>query len=307
MGVNKDGSLDDMQKVVGNLQKKAQLRRNTELADKHLRGELVIWPEDERGIPNELVRCALFSAKNHNEKRKLYGTKMPLVIPIIGKGSVKFMGEELRQDDETVWMQLVHMAKEARSESVEFTPHSFIKAIKWADCGESYTRLLDSIQRLTGCLLVVYSSRFDKGVSTRLLSSFEFSKDLSRYWRVQVFNKKDNQFLLFDKLYSRVNFEMRLALPEGATTWLHSFFASHKEPFDHKIETLAVGAGIKLEAPEDNQLNEKEKISKQKERLREAKKTIRSSLDKLEKIGFLERYEITDNNLVRVRRKLKAS
>jgi hypothetical protein len=305
---NSDKTVKDMQKRVSALQKKALLRKNTDLADRYLKGELVIWPEDERGIPNELVRCALFSAKNHNQKRKLYGTKAPLVIPIIGKGSIRFMGEELRQDDETVWMQLVHLAKESKSEAVEFTPHSFIKAIKWPNKGDSYTRLLDSIRRLGTARIEINSPRFKGGVGIGLIGEYVFHDgegEPKTPWRVEVFSRASNLFIAFDKAYSRVDFETRLSLPEGVTTWLHGFYTSHREPFDHKIETIAIGAGIKLEAPEDDQLTEKEKMSKQKERLREAKKIIIKALNRLKKSGFLKDYEITKTNLIRVERKLE--
>jgi CO/xanthine dehydrogenase FAD-binding subunit len=73
---------------------------------------------------------------------------------------------------------------------------------------------------------------------------------------VQVFNKDDELLFLFDKLYSRLDWETRLTLPEGVSTWLHGFFSSHREPFDHKIETLAIGAGLTLESEEDAQLAE---------------------------------------------------
>lgn len=103
-----------------------------DLADRHAAGQLVLWPESERGIPNELVRCAVFSAKNRKEQREVYRANAPLTVPVIGGGEVIYTGEELRQDNETVWMQLVHMSKESRSPVVHFTPYSFFKSMKGA-------------------------------------------------------------------------------------------------------------------------------------------------------------------------------
>jgi len=221
-------------------------------------------------------------------------------VPVIGGGEVVYIGEELRQDDETVWMQLVHLAKEARSECVSFTPYSFLKAVKWPIKGTSYTRLLTSIRRLATSGLEVYSSRFDKGVSTKLIAKYEYSKGTDNPWKVQVFNKDDELLFLFDKLYSRLDWETRLTLPEGVSTWLHGFFSSHREPFDHKIETLAIGAGLTLESEEDAQLAEAARTAKRKARLREIKRIITKALEALQESGFLKSFEITRSGLVRV-------
>ena len=291
---------EDIQSRIDKARKSARARKREELADRHAQGQLALWPESERGIPNELVRCAVFSAKNRKERREVYRANAPLIVPVIGGGEVVYIGEELRQDDETVWMQLVHMAKEARSECVSFTPYSFLKAVKWPIKGTSYTRLLTSIRRLATSGLEVYSSRFDKGVSTKLIAKYEYSKGADTPWKVQVFNKDDELLFLFDKLYSRLDWETRLTLPEGVSTWLHGFFSSHREPFDHKIETLAVGAGLTLESEEDAQLDEAARTAKRKARLREIKRIITKALEALQESGFLKSFEVTRSGLVRV-------
>ena len=291
---------EDIQSRIDKARKSARARKREELADRHAQGQLALWPESERGIPNELVRCAVFSAKNRKERREVYRANAPLIVPVIGGGEVVYIGEELRQDDETVWMQLVHLAKEARSESVSFTPYSFLKAVKWPIKGTSYTRLLTSIRRLATSGLEVYSSRFDKGVSTKLIAKYEYSKGADTPWKVQVFNKDDELLFLFDKLYSRLDWESRLTLPEGVSTWLHGFFSSHREPFDHKIETLAVGAGLTLESEEDAQLDEAARTAKRKARLREIKRIITKALEALQESGFLKSFEVTRSGLVRV-------
>lgn len=291
---------EDIQSRIDKARKSARARKREELADRHAQGQLALWPESERGIPNELVRCAVFSAKNRKERREVYRANAPLIVPVIGGGEVVYIGEELRQDDETVWMQLVHLAKEARSECVSFTPYSFLKAVQWPIKGTSYTRLLTSIRRLATSGLEVYSSRFDKGVSTKLIAKYEYSKGTDNPWKVQVFNKDDELLFLFDKLYSRLDWETRLTLPEGVSTWLHGFFSSHREPFDHKIETLAIGAGLTLESEEDAQLAEAARTAKRKARLREIKRIITKALEALQESGFLKSFEVTRSGLVRV-------
>lgn len=277
--------------------------KREELARRHAAGQLALWPEAERGVPNELVRCAVFSAKNRNERREVYRANAPLIVPVIGGGEIVYIGEELRQDDETVWMQLVHLAKENRSEEVTFSPYSFLKAINWPIKGASYTRLLTSIRRLKTSGLEVYSGRFDQAVSTALIADYKYAKKEGTPWKVHVFKKDDPLFFLFDKLYSRLDWETRLALPEGVATWLHGFFSSHREPYDHKIETLAIGAGLKIDMPGDQDLTEALRTAKRKERLREARKTIARALETLKATGFLSDFQVTRKGIVIVRRR----
>lgn len=280
----------------------ARVAKHKVLADLHADGQLTLWRNEERGIPNELVRCALFPAKNRKEKREMYKASAPLTVPILGGGQVLYFGEELRQDDETVWMQLVHLSKEARSEWVSFSPHSFIQSIGWAVKKDSYSRLLASIRRLSGGGVEVYSQRFDRGMKTQLIRTYEYSQGEATPWRVKVFDREDGLLFLFDKLYSRVDWATRLSLPDGIATWLHGFFSSHKESYDHKIETLAKGSGLKLHDAEDEFLSAADRLAKTKERMREAKKAIVRGLEALKDSGFLVDFEVSRKNLVKVRR-----
>lgn len=285
-----------------NALKKSREKKNDELAAQFEAGQLVLWPESERGIPNELVRCALFPARNHSVKRELYLAREPLVVPIIGGGKVVYWGEELRQDDETVWMQLVHMSKEGREEWVSFTPHSFIQTVGWAVKKDSYERLHASLRRLSGGGIEVFSQRFNLGQKTQLIRTYQYSQGELTPWRVKVFDREDGLLFLFDKLYSRLDWATRLSLPSGIATWLHSFFASHKEPYDHKVETLAQGAGLKLHDAEDEKLEEPARTAKAKERMREAKKALVRGLQALKDSGFLLDFQVSRKNLVTVRR-----
>lgn len=288
--------------IAAKVSKSTRVAKHKALADLHADGQLTLWRNEERGIPNELVRCALFPVKNRKEKREVYKASAPLTVPILGGGQVLYFGEELRQDDETVWMQLVHLSKEARSEWVSFSPHSFIQSIGWVVKKDSYSRLLASIRRLSGGGLEVYSKRFDRGMKTQLIRTYEYSQGEATPWRVKVFDREDGLLFLFDRLYSRVDWATRLSLPDGIATWLHGFFSSHKESYDHKIETLVLGSGLKLHDPGDESLSAADRLAKTKERMREAKKAIIRGLQALKNSGFLVDFEVTRKNLVKVRR-----
>ena len=244
---------------------------------------LPMWPDDMRCMPNELLRSALFTAKNRKQPREILK-----LAPIytIGTGNITYTGEELRQDDETVWLQLIHLAKEQQAgSSIEFTPYAFCKAIKWSLNGQSYNRLRTLLTRMQATALSVYSKRLSKGVSLSMIPSFEYQdiqtgQSLNR-WRVQIAPQLVEIF--GDVHFSRMEWEQRLKLPVGLATWLHGYLASHKDPFPIKIETIKQGAGLTTE-------DKSHLIS-----------TIEKALESLNNIGFITDWKI-EKDLVTVKR-----
>ena len=292
---------DDVVGATQALADKAREKKIRELGEQYAAGQLTLMPESECGIPNELVCCAVFSAKNRKEPRAMFRATAPLVVPVIGGGEVRYTGEEVRQDDESVWMELVHMAKESHSPTVTFTPANLIRSLQWTDSGKSYARLLTTLRRLRSASLEVYSARLGRGVSTGLIVDYTFSdKGDGKPWSVTVFRPESELLFLFDKLYSRVNREARLALPEGLATWLHGFFSSHREPFAHKLETLAQGAGISLDVADTAGMSETDLLKKRQARAREVKRLIKKALNELQRVGFLAGFQITPGGLVKV-------
>ena len=76
-------------------------------------------PAKFRALPNEVFRSALFDVRNMRTKREYLKDHQ---ICVIGDGSVTYTGEELRQDDEMVWLQLIELAKsQPLGEGVRFT------------------------------------------------------------------------------------------------------------------------------------------------------------------------------------------
>jgi hypothetical protein len=244
---------------------------------------LPFWPDEMRCLPNELLRSALFTAKNRKQPRE---NLKDATIFMIGGGRITYRGEELRQDDETVWLQLIHLAKEQQAGAfVEFTPYAFCKAIHWPLKGQSYTRLKESLQRMVATGLSVYSKRLKKGVTLSMIPAFEW-RDMEKEtnlprWRVQIAPQLVEMF--GDVHFSRMEWEQRLDLPVGLATWLHGYLASHKEPYPIKLETIKKGAGLTTE---------------DKSHLKEL---VESALQALKNVNFLSDWNIEDD-LVSVQR-----
>ncbi len=263
--------------------------------------QLTLWADAVRGAPNEIVRSALFTAKNRKQNRE---NLKRAVVAIIGEGEITYTGEELRQDDETVWLQLIHLAREnGLATPFQFTPYSFCKALNWPLTGQSYDRLDRCMTRLQATSLKITSPRLGNEISLSMLPGFQAKRRKDGDGGLWTVRMHDELVFLFSEFqYTRLEWQRRLALPEGLATWLHAYYASHREPFPVKIETLAVGAGLMSDIPENTQLDDATRTAKHKERLRDIKKLILKALEALKESGFLIDFDVTRKGLVIVRR-----
>lgn len=236
--------------------------------------QLPLWAAALRCLPNEVVRSALFTARNRRQPRIHY--KKSTEIVVIGEGRITYKGEELRQDDETVWLQLIHLAKEyPLGQPVEFTPYAFCKAIGWPICKGSYERLRACLDRMQATALAVYSKRLKEGVSLSMIPVFAWqdeAKQTLKKYRVQVAPQLVELF--GDLHYTQLEWAQRLALPDGIATWLHGYYASHREPFPIKLDTIKKGAGMSTENAS------------------RVRQLIEQALAALVSVGFLSSWEI---------------
>ncbi len=245
--------------------------------------QLPLWPEVMRSLPNEILRSALFNARNRKNPRAMMRSEP---VAVIGDGRISYRGEELRQDDETVWLQLVHLARQhVAGQLVEFTAYSFCKDIEWSINSKSYDRLRECLRRMQATGLDVYSKRLERGVSLSMIPFFEYEDSETRKalprWRVRI--APELVELFGDNYFTRIEWAQRLQLPDGLATWLHGYLATHKVPHPIKIETIARGAG----------LTESDKP--------ELRRLVKRALTNLVTCGFLVEFKIQDD-LVTVKR-----
>lgn len=242
--------------------------------------ELPLWSDEKRGIPNEMVRSALFNVRNRRQRRE-YFEDTPIIV--VGEGQITYRGQELRQDDEDVWLHVMHLARlQSLGKWVEFTPYSMLKALGWPLKGQSYERLRNCLGRMQATALSVYSKRLKEGISVSLVRKFEWKdKDGIQLGRWRVWIEPEMKVLFGDVYYTRLEWEQRKQLGPIAR-WLHGIYTSHAKPFPMKVETIWQGSGSST-------------------RLRKHfKEKLVRALDELKKIGFLEEWQIDSNDLVHI-------
>jgi len=240
------------------------------------------WPDGQRAMPNEILRSALFNCRNRNLPRVFM---KEAEIAVIGDGEVIYRGEELRQDDELVWMHLMHLIKKLPlGECVDFTPYSFIKALGWPIKGQNYERLRICLSRMQATALRIQSRRLQCFISISLIQKFlsknDQNENLSRW---QVWVGKEMQLLFDEEFLTRMAWETRRALPDGITSKLFGYWASHRKPYPVKIETLLRLCGSTMA-------------------VKHFKVELKKALDHLKRIGFLEKWEFKKDLVVVTRR-----
>jgi hypothetical protein len=240
--------------------------------------QLELWSEKVRGIPNSFARCALFTAAGKKEPRSTFNQD---VIFSVQGFELTYTGEELRQDDQDVFLQLVHMTRGIPlGHKLEVTGYEILKALGWGRGGRDYERLRDSIERLSDTKIVLQSSnvRFKGGLLPSMTRVGDSVASRFRLWL-----DPDVIALFGENEYSLVDWKDRLTLGSLAK-WLHSFYFTHKEPLAYTVEKIHKLCGSKAK------------------NLRLFKAKLKLALEELVQIGFLETYQIM-GSLVSVRRR----
>lgn len=249
------------------------------------RGEqLPLWPEDVRCAPNELLRSALFNARNRNQPRRYLRQE---TLAVIGGGRIIYTGEELRQDDATVWLQLLQMAGDTPlGTAVEFTPYSFCMSVGWTPSGETYAHLRKCLTRLQATALAFYAERTRHTISLSMIPVFCWQDDASGkpLPRYQVKLAPELAVLFHGRHFTYLLWEQRRQLSEGLATWLHGYLASHKQPRSLAIKEIQRGADLTFNRPDN---------------LRAA---VVRALNDLQNAGFLVSWQINGDHIAVIRR-----
>ena len=198
--------------------------------------QLPLWPNFIRALPNALARSALFNISNKAGKRNYY--QQELIASVSGV-TISYTGQELRQRDEDVFLQLLHLARnKPLGEWVDFTAYSLVKALGWSVNSRSYNDLRDILNRLSATSIIVMFNDGKDGYSGSLVRKFIWCTDSGEKlvkWR--VYFEPEIIALFAPTGYTHIYWELRLSLPPLAK-WLHSFYSTHEIPFDYKLQTL---------------------------------------------------------------------
>lgn len=264
----------------------AELQRQARVASIVLTEVLPLWSEEIRAVPNPFLRSGLFSVSHDTDANREFRDNEKIVS--LSNYNIRVTGKALSQDDLSVWMSLLSMARSGPiSDVVRFTGYRLLKDLGWRMHSENYVRVKESIRRLKNNGLEISSTDETKAYSGSLLRNYAFQTDEhDTSWWVQFEPEmakllvSDNTTLLEWEVRKDIGSRSRLAL------WLHAFYASHRDPIPFRIEKIMELCGAKTK------------------HLPTFKRDLINACEKLkaEKIEFLASYEITSEDFLVVRK-----
>jgi TrfA protein len=240
--------------------------------------QLPLWPEPKRGTPNSFIRSALFAAIQSKDRVFLKEATLASQKGI----AVKFTGEQLNQEDLTVWETLAHLARQhPLGQTCEFTAHGLLKSLGLHTGLSQHKQLHSTIIRLTACAVeIAHEGRTYFGP----LVKSGVKDDLTSHYRIEL--NRELIRLFGDNQWTALDWQQRQMLRrKHLAQALHAFYSSHREPFPVKVDTLRGYVGSK------NQQKAGFKVK------------LRTALEELVQIGFLKNYRL-DGDLVVVDRAL---
>ena len=238
--------------------------------------QLPLWPEPKRGTPNSFIRSALFAAIQSKDRVFLKEATLASQKGI----TVKFTGEQLNQEDLSVWETFAHLARQhPLGHLSEFTAHGLLKSLGMHTGLSQHKQLHSTIIRLTACAVEI--THEGKTYFGPLVKS-GLKDELTSHYRIEL--NRELIRLFGENQWTALDWQQRQGLRgKHLAQALHAFYSSHRQPFPIKLDTLRSYVGSK---------NFQKAGFKVK---------LRAALDELVKIGFLSGYAI-DGDIVSVDR-----
>lgn len=189
---------------------------------------------------------------------------------------------QLNQEDLSVWETLVHLARQhPLGNQCSFTAYGILKTLGLPTGGKNHAILHTTIKRLNACSVEItyegktyFGSLIEGGIKDEITSHYTI--ELNRKL-IRIFG--ENQ-------WTAIDWEQRLKLRRKPLAQaLHAYFSSHRRPYPIKLSTLQELTGC---------------LNSQKASF---KRQVKSALNELMKIGFLQSHGI-EGDLVSVIRAL---
>lgn len=252
----------ELAKARGTAAKKAVAKK---APDKQL--SLELWPDAVRGVPNAILRSALFGV---SKTRKIHKTRT--LIASVDGYEIRYKGETLNQTDLDLWEMLLHLARlQPLGTEVEFSAHALLKELGRGTGKSQREQLKEELMRLiTGGVEITWTKE-QKAFAGALVSSYFRDDETGRY--VVKFNQ--DMAKLYGMGYTNIDWTERQALGKDSLgKWLHGHYASHAAPYPFKVETLKKWSNSTVN------------------RLGDFRKQLRAAMNRLVEIGAIKSWMI---------------
>lgn len=227
--------MDYLLAKVENIRQKSRQRQPVELptvpAEPPKAVQLSIWPEAVRGVPNSILRSALFGAIKRG--RRTFMQREP--VASYEGVTILQTGPRLDQADLDVWEQCMHLARTGGlGTRIQFAVHGFLKATGRATGGRDVEWLKGAFARLASSVVEIQDG---KRAYFGPMLHHGTRDDETGHYCIEI--NPAIVSLYGSDGWSAVEFEQRLALKrQPLAQWLHGFFTTHAAPYPIKVETI---------------------------------------------------------------------
>jgi hypothetical protein len=236
---------------------------------------LDLWPNAMRGVPNAILRSALFSVMKERPAvtRELLAT--------VENVEIIFTGIRLNQKDLDYFQELLHLQRlQPLGQPIRFTASALLKSMGLGVGKYQYDELKDVIARLGANKTEVRVNK--KNVFGRsLIEKFDRDEETQEYMVLL------SPLLLnmFDEGYTQLDGAQRHALGKNMLAKaLHGLYSTHASPYPVKVDTIRKLTGS----------NTKD--------LAKFRQQLRVALTALQNVGAVLSWEIDKRDLVHVTR-----
>lgn len=192
--------------------------------------QLPLWAETQRGVPNGILRSALFGAIQRG--RRPYLRREALAS--VENTSIIYTGIRLCQDYLTLWECLVHTAREQElGNRCEVSTYQLLKLMGKKDTGGNRQVLRRQLAELQATAIEVRQGRFT--YSGSLIDEAYHDEELGRV--VIVLNQRIVALFQSDS-FTRVSWGIRKDLSKSLAKWLHGFYSTHRQPFPYTVAKI---------------------------------------------------------------------
>ena len=174
----------------------------------------------------DIFPTPIFNIRNQKSPRE---RRVELSFTSADGTVVKYEGPELRQDDGLVFMALLNVARDVRvGTTVGFSAQILCESLWGYYDGAARSRLKAMICRLQEAMLQFPTFR------VQLVQRFDFPK--RGLWSVGL--DADIVRLITKKTVVWLDFEQRLSLPNGISSWLYTYIRSQTRLIPTKVDQL---------------------------------------------------------------------
>lgn len=229
--------------------------------------QLPLWGDDVRGVPNSVLRAALFGvitkglnrdekrAKEVSEERKRDYIKPPRTYlerqEIRAPNGIRiyYTGARLDQGDLDVWETVLHIARvQALGDVCRITAYQLLKALGKTDTGNNRDTLERRLSRMNATALDVKVDKFSYEGS---LIDEVYRAEESREYVIRLNPKLLNLFA--DDQFTLIDWSVRHDLDgKPFAQWLHGYYSSHANPLPVSISLLLMLSGSENTTPRSN-------------------------------------------------------